>query len=85
MHRSLFGTSGATIKIMEFPEFDRILGKYWQVALQIRKEFCSSKRYPQKTYMYISVNKDKEIKRIYKQVIQGVLNITIQAAYPYVE
>lgn len=28
MHRSLFGTSGATIKIMEMPEFNGILGKF---------------------------------------------------------
>lgn len=84
MHRSLFGTSGATIKIMEIPEFGEILDCTRRLRCKYQKSFVLQSG-THTRHMYISVNKDKEIKKIYKQVIHGVLNITIQAAYPYVE
>lgn len=79
MHRSEFGISRATIKIMETPEFDRILENLLLLL-------CSSKRYPYPYFRtrihcnYTALNKIKrKTKNDLKSVCTSVCIILVQS------
>lgn len=74
MHRSEFGISRATIKIMETPEFDRILENLLSLL-------CSSKRYPCTSVLayIVTIQIKRKTKNDLKSVCTSVCKILVQS------